>query len=223
MEWKRKNRKNHDLLSEVMWFAKLEKTTQLSAISKRKVLVLIDEQNLTRGVLDHNFMLQYDLLAEQIRSIASSAKLHIFIAAKANDGKRRKHFARTGYIVHIKTIRRKCSDNQLQWDHNVDNLFAFWAGLIARRNRYDTLILASGDYGLSGEISEAICQLRGPGNKLQIMSLSVTGSTSSGLETRWNPYIANNLKIGLDLLRPLGPLNRWSFGRKGNNHHERFC
>jgi len=215
--------KNGDSLSEALWISKLEKTTQLSAIAKRKVLVLIDEQNLTRGVLDHDFMLQYDLLDEQIRSIASSAKLHIFIAAKANDGKRRKHFARIGYTVHIKTIRRKYSDNQHRWDRNVDNLFAFWAGLIARRNKYDALILASGDYGLSGEISEAICNLRGPGNKLQIMSLSVSGSTSNGLTARWNPYITANLKIGLDLLRPLGPSVRWFFGKNVNDHHKRFC
>jgi hypothetical protein len=168
-------------------------------------------------------MLQYDLLAKRIRSIASSARLHIFIAAKANDEKRRKHFARIGYIVHIKTIRRKYSDNRFGLDRNVDNLFAFWAGLIARRNRYDTLILASGDYGLSGEISEAICKLRGPDNKLRIMSLSVSGSTSNGLTARWNPYITANLKIGLDLLRPLSPPFRWFFGSDGKDHHKKFC
>jgi len=223
MKRNRRNGKNWDPISEALWLAKLERTTQLSAIANNKVLVLIDEQNLTRGVLDHNFMLQYDLLAEQIHSSAKSAKLHIFIADNTNYGKRRKHFARLGYIVHTKTIRPKISKNRYGWDRNVDNLFAFWAGLIARRNRYDTLILASGDYGLSGEISEAICKLRGPSNKLQIMSLSVSGSTSSGLKARWNPYIAANLKIGLDLLKPLSPSFMWFFGRNGNGHHKRFC
>ena len=195
----------------------MEKMTQLSAIADRKVLVLIDEQNLTRGVMDHHLMLQYDLLAKLIRSTASSAKLHIFIAAKPNDGKRRKHFARIGYTVHVKTIRRKYSDDdQHLMDRNVDNLFAFWAGLFARRNRFDVLILASGDYGLSGELSEAIQSMR-PDGTLAIMSLSVPGSTSQGLNAKRNPNIAANLEIGLDLLRPLGPSGRRSSGGNGDN------
>jgi len=216
MRREKRNHRNGTRLSDILWLAKLGKTTQLKGIRNRKVLVLIDEQNLSIAVNKRNLMLQYDLLAERIKSAASLAKLHIFIATYKNDESRKKQLARMGYVVHVKKARKKYSSNgRRDWDSNVDNLYAFWVGLYARKNKYDVMILASGDYGLAGELSRAICTIR-QHNSPAIMSLSLPGSTSEGLKAHWNRYIKANLYIGLDLLGPLHRRPHRSNGGNGN-------
>ncbi len=217
MRIKEVNHRNGTPLSDFFWLANFDKATRFNAIQNRKVLVLIDEQNLSIPTEQHNLVLQYDLLAKRIRSAASSAILHIFIAARSNDDERRKQLTRMGYVVHVKTIRKKYSNGRPILDHNVDNLFAFWAGLYVRKIQHDVMILASGDYGLTGEISKAICTIRQDNSPL-IMSLSLPGSTSQGLNAQWNRYIKANIHIGLDLLGPLYQQTHWSNGGNGKIH-----
>jgi hypothetical protein len=72
--------------SAVSRFLTLEKKTVLTAIKGRKVLVLLDEQNLSITARNHGFILQYALLAKHVRKTAREAELYIFIAADRDDG-----------------------------------------------------------------------------------------------------------------------------------------
>ena len=181
----------------------LESTTDLAAIKGRRVLVLLDEQNLTITAQNLGYVLQYNLLAERIHAAADSAELHIFVAANPDDHDTKQRFENLGYMVHTKTIRRwHLPDGGQRCNCNVDNLFAFWAGLLAVKNSHDVIVLASGDYGLAGELAEVICEQHG-NEPMQIMTLSLPGSTAHALDAHKNQNITANLEIGLDLLKPL--------------------
>ena len=178
----------------------LEDATDLSALKDRRVLVLLDEQNLSIGAERFGYDLRYDLLAERIQSVAHTSELHLFTAAKQTRVQLARQFQRLGYLVHVKDIRHiRLPNGRLRTDSNVDNLFSFWAGLLAPEAA-DTILLGSGDYGLAGELAAAIRQRR---ESLTVMTLSLPGSTAQDLDARLNPSIAANLEIGLDLLRPV--------------------
>ncbi len=184
----------------------LEKETTLSAIKDHKVLALLDEQNLTITARNLGFVLQYDLLAKQIRRAAKAVELHIFIAADHNDEKVRQEFENSGYSVHVKTIRRKRLPNGGRCsDSNIDNLFSFCAGSYVSEIKWEVIVLGSGDYGLSGEIAQAIRDQHRK-SPVQIMTLSLPSSTAQDLDAYKNPNVTANLEIGLDLLKPLSRL-----------------
>jgi hypothetical protein len=197
-----RNNKSNAHPSAAADYAALERTTDLAAIKGRKTLVLLDEQNLSITARNLGYKLQYEQLAERIRETVESAELHIFVAADPADVRTAKEFAELGYVTHVKAIRHKFFPGRRQCDCNVDNLFAFWTGQLTVGNKWDVIVLASGDYGLSGELSEAICRQH-VNRPLQLTTLSLPGSTSQDLDARINPNITANLEIGLDLLKPL--------------------
>lgn len=178
----------------------LESTTDLAAVSGRKVLILLDEQNLSIGARNHGCMLDYGLLAERIHSAASQADLHVFTAVDLHDGRKKMQFEKIGYRVHVKTIWYTAMNR----NSNIDNLFAFWTGVYSLRTSWDVIVFGSGDYGLSGELSQVVRSQRRR-RQIGIMTLSLPGSTSQYLDAQKNQDITANLEIGLDLLRPLCP------------------
>jgi hypothetical protein len=192
----------------IEWREMLEKTTDLARIRARKVVFLLDEQNLSVTAKKLGYTVQYDQLARHIRANAREAELRIFIATDRRDQTTVRRLKKLGYKVHVKTIRYKLLPNGEQCrDCNIDNLFAFWAGCCTLRNGHDVIVLGSGDYGLSGEISQAMCSLFGK-RATEIMTLSLPGSTAQGLDASRNKSISANLEIGLDLLRPLACVKR---------------
>ena len=191
----------------------LEESTKLSDIQNKRVLVLLDEQNLSIAAKKLGFRLRYDLLSEKLKKTAKRVKLHIFIASESLDAKYKKRFKTIGYKTHVKIIRvLPIAGGRFRSDSNIDNLFAFWAGIFCKRNSYDVLIMASGDFGLSGELSRAFRQQK-TGKPVQIMTLSLPGSTAQDLDARINPDITANLEIGLDVLQPQSSLTSKLSGR----------
>jgi len=178
----------------------LEGATDLSAIRNCRVLVLLDEQNLTISARRLGYRLNYRLLAGRLRSMAATADIHLFtdIMNKANWYVRR--FKRQGYKVHLKAARYIfLADGCLQRDTNVDNLFAFWTGFFAK-SPYDVIVLGSGDFGLAGELAKAISGVAVVKRPI-VMTLSLPGSTARALDARKNGHIKANMKIGLDMLK----------------------
>ena len=180
----------------------LERTTDLSVLNGRRALVLLDEQNLSSGAIDHGFRLDYRLLVMQIRRVTSKADLHIFIASKDGDNRAENRFEKFGYCTHVKTIRYILQDDsQNHRDSNIDNLFAFWAGIYSMKTNWDAIVFGSGDFGLSGELSRAISNQQRT-RRIKIMTMSLPGSTSQELNAASNPAISANIEIGTDVLIP---------------------
>ena len=128
----------------------------------------------------------------------------LLVFRERQDAQRTEHrFKVLGYIPHVKTIRRKTlPDGTRLCDSNIDNLFSFWVGLHARRTSSEVIVLGSGDYGLAGELAEAIHN-RHRRRRLHIMTLSLPGSTSQALNASTNSHIEANLEVGQDLLSRL--------------------
>ena len=182
----------------------LERNTDLSAITGKRTLVLLDEQNLWISAQDLGYRLDYGRLASGICSAARAADLHIFTAVEEDNGTDVLQFEPLGYSVHAKTIRRiPLPGGRYRSDANIDNLFAFWTGLFAvKAGCCQVLILGSGDYGLAGELAQAV--KGGSRRRLpHVMTLSLPGSTAQDLDARTNPHIKANLEIGLDLMEPV--------------------
>jgi len=198
-------------------YGNLERTTDLGPLAGRKALALLDEQNLSITARHHCLALRYDRLAERIRKATEATELHIFIATDADDRKTTKQFQKSGYVVHVKTIRQKHPSNRPRsYDANIDNLFSFWAGRFVPVTPWDVIVLGSGDYGLSGEIAQAL-RAQHATEPVKIMTLSLPGSTAQDLDARINPNLTANLEIGLDLLEPMtcSP-RRFPAGAPGN-------
>lgn len=181
----------------------LEEATDLSAIEDRRVLALLDEQNLSISARQLGHRLNYRLLAERLRSVAAAADLHLFTDLRENGRWFVQRLKRQGYTVHLKTIRHiRLADGGWRRDSNIDNLFAFWTGLFAAKAAYDVIVLGSGDYGLAGELAKAIGGVAAV-KRPTVMTLSLPGSTAQALDARKNGHIKANLAIGLDVLKPL--------------------
>ena len=189
--------------AEIDWREMLEKTTDLAKIRSRSVVFLLDEQNLSVTAKKLGYTVQYDQLARHIRQNTRKAEFRIFIASDPRSQAKAKRLKMLGYKVHVKNIRHKLLPNgEQRRDCNVDNIFAFWAGYCTLKNGHDVFVLGSGDYGLSGELSQAMRSLLGK-RAAEIMTLSLPGSTAQDLDASRNKSISANLEIGLDLLRPL--------------------
>lgn len=180
----------------------LEELTDLSALQNRRALVLLDQQNLSIGAQQLGYGLDYRLLGKRLRSNAAAVDLHLFIAVERRSRWVVRRYQRQGYVVHTKTARHVPLPNG-RWRHdcNIDNLFAFWAGLFVVPVAREVVVLGSGDYGLAGEIAQAIANVTA-GGRPEVMTLSLPGSTARDLKAGRNPHIAANLEIGRDVLRP---------------------
>lgn len=191
----------------------LENHTDLTPLKGREALVLVDEQNLSISARQLGYLLQYHLLARRIRNTARKPQLHVFIASQARDQKAERSFRRSGYVVHTKVIRHGSFGRR---DSNIDNLFSYWTGIWTTRGGCEVMVLASGDYGLAGELAEAV-RKQPDGGSREIMTLSLPGSTAQDLDARVNGNIAANMEIGLDLLRPNIHSNHRLFARALGN------
>jgi hypothetical protein len=178
----------------------------------------VDEQNLSIGARDLGYELQHDLLANRLGTAARSAELHLFTAADL-DTEVESRFKNMPYIVHTKAIRRtRLDDGRYRSDCNIDNLFSFWVGVLAVKTTFNVIVFGSGDYGLAGELSKEIRSLRRK-RSVQIMTLSLPGSTAQDLDSDENPDITANLEIGLDLLKPIAASFRRVTGARGAGCH----
>ena len=197
---------NHRKSNLVIWYKGnriiLNGLTNLKAIRDKKVLILLDEQNLSIAARQLGFDLDFRQLADRIHNITTQAQLHLFAASCSQDQTATDWFEAAGYRVHIKVVRyRKDEKGRIRCDTNIDNLFAFWAGIKGPSTNCEAIVLASGDYGLAGELAQAI--RRQPRRcPVEIMTLSLPGSTAQGLNARRNGHITANMEVGQDVLRP---------------------
>jgi uncharacterized LabA/DUF88 family protein len=165
-------------------------TGPLDQLHGRRILTLIDVENVTISCRNLGFEVNYSRLADLFARVACSLSLHAVLSVDAGDRLDRAHMENAGFHVHTRLIRYLPGGRKTA---NADNLFAFKAGAIVSRSRADVVVLGTGD----GQCIKAL-----PGSR-QVLTLSVAGSTSSFLNARTHSSIAANIEIGKDLLAPL--------------------
>jgi len=172
-------------------------TGPLDQLHGRRILTLIDVENVTISCRNLGFEVNYSRLADLFARVACSLSLHAVLSVDAGDRLDRAHMENAGFHVHTRLIRYLPGGRKTA---NADNLFAFKAGAIVSRSRADVVVLGTGDGQLCDDVVQCIKAL--PGSR-QVLTLSVAGSTSSFLNARTHSSIAANIEIGKDLLAPL--------------------
>ncbi len=178
-----------------------DETGPRSAIAGHRLLVLCDVENLTCSARDLGYKMSYKRLAALLREESEHCELHAFFSCEPGRLGRIEHFQRRGWEVHVRPIETIRTCNEFKRTTNSDNLILLSAGWLASRTDADLTVLASGDGTLVCDIARFLsfwCPTR------PVVTLSLAGSTSLRLDAAYNPHLAANLTVGLDVLRPLG-------------------
>jgi len=171
-------------------------TGPLDRLSGRRVLALLDTENLTISCRNLGYELNYAKLGVLLAHATCSLYLHAVLSVENGDLLDRTHMESAGFQVHTRLIRYLPGGRKAA---NADNLFAFKAGALITRSTAEVVLLGSGDGQLCDDVVQCVKAL--PGER-QVMTLSVAGATSSLLNARTHGLISANIEIGLDLLAP---------------------
>ena len=174
-------------------------TGPCEVLADRWLLVLCDVENLTCGARDLGYKMSYGTLAVLFGEVARGCELHAFFSCEPERQSRSDYFRRRGWVPHVhavETVRTCRGPERLT---NSDNLILLSAGWLAGRREADVVVLASGDGTLVCDIARFLTASR---PECPVVTLSLAGSTSARLDAAVNPYIAANLGLGRDVLRP---------------------
>jgi hypothetical protein len=174
-------------------------TGPLTSVHGRRVLVLVDVENLCLGARDVGCRLSFAALARTLRQAAATCSIHGFFSREPGDRRLENALTRAGWSAHPRDVARIGSARGTRSLANSDYLIAFYGGLLATRRRLDAVVLASGDGPLVLDLARALAGLPTP---REIVTLSLPGSTSWALDARTNRHITTNIEIGRDCLNP---------------------
>jgi uncharacterized LabA/DUF88 family protein len=180
--------------------ATLPVTTDLSALKRHRVLVIVDEDNLRISMQNRGRKLSYRRLLDRVQSVADEVFPLAVLTAPPNDTQREQYLQSRGWstlTVLQETVR---TWNGTRTMANADMDICFEAGRAALNWGGDVVVIGSGDGDLSTAIARGLKRAV-PGKK--VFTLSVPGCSSHRLLDRKDLF-DGNLQIGLDLTRPNG-------------------
>jgi hypothetical protein len=172
-------------------------TGPLGMLAGCKVLVLLDEENLSISSERLGAAVSYRRLANVLKGASRECRLHAFFSREPSDENKVKQLSDDGWIAHSRDIETVRTHRGLMRRSNSDNLIIFNAGLLVSRSDADVVILASGDGDLVSDLSSC---LRSLPKRRRLVTLSVAGSTSWRLDATKNTDIDTNIELGQDCL-----------------------
>ena len=175
-------------------------TGPLKPMRGQRILALVDDENLMLSARDRGYRLSYDTLGSLIQQTSKTCALHTIFSCKRGEERRSAYFARRGWVVHTRDIQVVQTPQGKKRLANADSRILFLAGHLVSRSNADVILIGSGDGDLVCELAMAVAELPKP---RVVMTMSLAGSTSYRLDATRNPYIAHNIEIGLDCLRPI--------------------
>ncbi len=168
-------------------------TGPLGPITGKRVLALIDAENLVYSARSLGLKISFARLGERLHQASKSCTAHVFYSHDVNDSAWDTYFTKRGFIIHPRIIEFVQTHMGVKKRANSDNDLVFHAGKLASRSSASVLLIGSGDGDLVTDLARLI------GDTKQVVTLSLAGSTSYRLDSRANPSIASNIEIGLDL------------------------
>lgn len=177
----------------------LPAATDLSVFGGRRLLCLIDEDNLRVSIRDHERHLSYQILHQRLQRETRSLAAWAIFTRPADDHRRRCYLQMRGWRV-IDIPREIVTTSQGPVKKaNADMDLCFAAGYLLQQDHYDAVLIGSGDGDLCIALARGIRRIR---PECAIVTLSVPGSTSRRL-TSGSPLFDATLLIGHDLTRPM--------------------
>ncbi len=175
-------------------------TGPLSTITRQKILVLADVENLSCSARERGFKLSYRTLAVQLCQKAKACSLHAFFSREPGDERLVRYFLEREWTPHPRDIETVRTHSGLRRETNSDNLILFMAGVLSSRSNANAIVLGSGDGKLVSDLASALSALPKP---RQVVTLSLAGSTGQRLNAAIHPHIGANIEIGRDCLHAL--------------------
>jgi hypothetical protein len=175
-------------------------TGPLDGLAGRRVLVLVDDENLRISARELGYRLSLRRLGERLRQGSACCSLHGFFSRDPGDERRCAYYRERGWVPHPRDVQVFAAPGGQRRHANSDVHLAFGAGVLISRSAADAVVLASGDGDLVCDLTRDLHELPRP---RAVYTLSLAGSTSHRLDARSNPDLDGNIEVGLDCLHPL--------------------
>jgi hypothetical protein len=174
----------------------LPQTTDLSPLKGRRVLTVLDEDNLRISMRQYNLPLSYRRLLGRLHDETQLVFPLAVITAAEGDHRRGTSLANSGWSVIVVPRETVFTSAGPQLKANADFDLAFELGHLVNPRQFDTVLLGTGDGDLAVAIGRGI---RRNCPHLHLFTLSVPGSASARLRTRADLFDGNIL-VGRDLI-----------------------
>ena len=180
------------------------RTSGLAALHGRRVLVLLDGENISYSLKPTADCDYAKLAALLLQHASGGADLHAFASAQpgAAVNYARSYFNAAGYVPHVEPIEVVNGAGGLRKRANSDNEILMHDARLIVTERPDWVVLASGDGDLGCDVARFIArETKG----VQFMTLGLRGSFSRRLRVDQNRQVTCNSWIGADVLVRLRP------------------
>ena len=180
------------------------RTSGLAALHGRRVLVLLDGENISYSLKPTADCDYAKLAALLLQHASGGADLHAFASAQpgAAVNYARSYFNAAGYVPHVEPIEVVNGAGGLRKRANSDNEILMHGARLIVTERPDWVVLASGDGDLGCDVARFIArETKG----VQFMTLGLRGSFSRRLRVDQNQQVTCNSWIGADVLVKLSP------------------
>ena len=194
------------------------RTGPVDVLSGENVVVLSDDENLYFSARDLGYKVSYLELTKRLERATRAVSLHAFFSCSAGDKRRDRYFTQRGWTPHAyeaHTVQGRGGERRRA---NSDSHILFKAGLLISRTQASTVVICTGDGDLADDLGRFLVELPTP---RKLVTLSLAGSTSHRLDARRNDYIADNIELGADCLRP-GTATRASKPKPRGDRRQRW-
>lgn len=173
--------------------------TNLNVLRGTRLLCLLDYENLTYSMQNiHGQVFSYAALLAQLRRVATDVQPWAALTQPAGRTHAEQELSSAGYRV--LAIEQELVREQFQVvkKANADLDLVMLAGFLAARQRFDTVLLGTGDGDLALALARGFKRLPQP---VKVITLSVPGSVSHRLRQH-HELIDANIAAGRDLCQP---------------------
>jgi hypothetical protein len=171
----------------------------LSALKGRRVLTVLDEDNLRISMQHHHQPLSYRRLLARLHGETTRVFPLAVLTAPEGDQRREAYLKSRGWNVLAIPRETVLTTTGPQLKANADFDLAFELGHLVNTGQFDAVLLGTGDGDLAVAIGRGI-RRRCP--QLHLFTLSVAGSASGRLRSR-SDLFDGNIVVGRDISRDL--------------------
>lgn len=177
--------------------APLPARTDFSYLCGRRVLAVIDDDNLAIGLADRGRRLRYGLLLARLRRAAEAVTGCVVLTCAAGDDTPRRRLEDLGWRAVAVPREVVHTHRGAELKANADMDLCLECGRLVEGGLFDAVVVGSGD----GDLCVAVARgVRRVAPWCRTVTLSVGDSSSARLFTRGDLFAANIL-VGHDLIR----------------------
>lgn len=177
--------------------ATLPTWTDFGRLAGRRVLCVVDEDNLRVSIQAHHCRLSYRRLHQRLTDTCQSVATWAVLTSPANCDRRYRYLQRRGWRVIDIPQEIVATVNGPVKKANADMDLCFAAGSLLRRGQYQAVLVGSGDGDLAVAIARGVKRIR---PRCAVFTLAVPGSASQRLRNQPDLF-SGALQIGRDLTR----------------------